>query len=81
MALPFLTEEEVHPAFIGIHLELLGVTDLELELVSSFKKYFIKQWIDEVTTNNVAECYCCSWNAFRLVQTRFHQYLVIMGIL
>ena len=62
MALPFLTDEEVHPAFIGIRSfsKLLGVTDLELELVSSFKKYFIKQWIDEVTTNNVAECYCCS---------------------
>ena len=36
MALPFLTEEEIHPTFVGIHLELLGVTDLELELVSSF---------------------------------------------
>ena len=40
MALPFLTEEEVHPTFVGIHLELLGVTDLELKLVSSFKSYF-----------------------------------------
>ena len=67
MALPFLTEEEIHPTFVGIHLELLVVTDLELELVSSFKNYFIKQWIDgsqslsifynEVTTNNGAECY------------------------
>ena len=45
----------------------MGVTDLELELVSSFKNYFIKQWIDgsqslsifynDVTTNNGAECY------------------------
>ena len=67
MALPFLTEEEIHPTFVGIHLELLGLTDLELELVSSFKMYFIKQWIDgsqglsifynEVTTNNGAESY------------------------
>ena len=67
MALPFLTEEEISPTFIVIHLELVGVTDLELELVSSFKKYFIKTWIDgsqslsifynEVTTNNGAESY------------------------
>ena len=26
--------------FVEIHLELLGVTDLELELVSSFKMFF-----------------------------------------
>ena len=42
MALPFLTKEEINPTFVGIHLELLRVTDLE----SSFKNYFVNQWID-----------------------------------
>ena len=39
MALPFLTEEEINPTFVAINLELLGVADLELELVSSFRNY------------------------------------------
>ena len=67
MALPFLLEEEIRPTFLEINLELNGLTDEELQLVNSFKKYFTKTWINgsenlsvfynEVTTNNGAESY------------------------
>ena len=53
--------------FFEINLELNGLTDVELQLVNSFKKYFTKTWINgsenlsvfynEVTTNNGAESY------------------------
>ena len=67
MALPFLLEEEILPTFFEINLELNGLTDVEMQLVNSFKKYFMKTWINvseslsvfynEVTTNNGAESY------------------------
>ena len=67
MALPFLLEKEILPTFFEINLGLNGLTDVELQLVNSFKKYFMKTWINvseslsvfynEVTTNNGAESY------------------------
>ena len=67
MSLPFLPEEEIRPTYSTLSLSLLGLTTAELELVSSFKKYFVKTWLDgsenlsvfyyEFSTNNGAESY------------------------
>lgn len=66
MSLPFLTEEDIHPTYLAINLST-ELNDHELNVVGSFKKYFLKNWIDgneslsvfyyEFTTNNGAESY------------------------
>ena len=66
MSLPFLTEEDIRPIYIAIKLST-ELNDLELKIVGSFKKYFLKTWIDgseslsifyyEFNTNNGAESY------------------------
>ena len=67
MSLPFLLEEDIKPTFFAIRVQLVGLPDLELELVNSFKRYFVKTWVvgsqslsvfyTEVMTNNGAESY------------------------
>ena len=66
MSLPFLTEEDIRPIYLAINLST-ELNDHELKIVGSFKKYFLKTWIDgseslsvfyyEFNTNNGAESY------------------------
>ena len=46
MALPFLIEEEILTTFFEINLELNGLTNVELQLVNSFKILYenMDQW-------------------------------------
>ena len=46
MSLPFLPEEDIRSTYLAIHMTLVGLTPGELELVSSFKRYFVKTWLD-----------------------------------
>ena len=65
--MPFLLEEDIKPTFLAIQVQLIGLPNLELELVNTFKRYFAKRWIDgnqslsvfytDVMTNNGAESY------------------------
>lgn len=67
MALPFSLEDEIQTTYLGKHLPLVGFTELELDLIHSFKKYFAKNWINggqnmsvfysDTMTNNGAESY------------------------
>ena len=67
MAFPFLLDEDIKCTFQAMHPHLTELSELELELVDSFKRYFVKNWIDgshnlsvfftEVMTNNGAESY------------------------
>ena len=45
MSLPFLTEEDIRPIYLAINLST-ELNDHELKIVGSFKKYFLKTWID-----------------------------------
>ena len=47
-AMPILLEEEILSTFFEINLELNGMTDVELQLVNLFKKYFAKHGSMEV---------------------------------
>ena len=38
MSLPFLTEEDILPTYLDLELSLSGLTDNELQLVSTFLK-------------------------------------------
>ena len=74
MSLPFLTEEDILPTYLDLELSLSGLTDNELQLVSTFKKYISKNWMNgsenlsvfyyEFSTNNGAESYHKSLNGY-----------------
>ena len=60
MSLPFLTEEDILPTYLDLELSLSGLTDNELQLVSTFKKYISKNWVNgsenlSVFTTNFAQ--------------------------
>ena len=74
MSFPFLSEEDIPPTYLALHIPIVGLTEIELQMVGLFKNYFSITWIEEsasisifyyeFNTNNGAESYHKSLNSY-----------------
>ena len=74
MSLPHLTEDDILQIYLDLELSFSGLTDDELQLVSTLKKFISTKCLNgsenlsvfyyEISTNNVAESYHKSNNGY-----------------